>query len=302
MITSLLAPKSAVTIDMNKLRVVVATSDRSSTIATSLQSRNQLGSLTFIPNSLHLVVNNYNPIYVTAGTYSTPIQIKPSDNSTFLTNMMIKFSSAQLVFSPNPLYLYLGNSFSTVIIGAGQNLIPTSYTFNLVKQETSISAYYSTLSEYAVIVNSLPTTISFPSSFTVPLGGCSIPTVISLTNPPYSYININYQYNTTLAPPNLFWVSQSISYEQPQFNLNNTQRWVSFCSSAKFSAMSFNVNLNIGGDNAASYTFSNSYTTINIVNAVSAAVIPSFSIVASNVQKTFAAIQVTTNLPGFFYY
>ncbi len=97
MITSLLTPKSAVTIDMNKLRIIVANSDRSSTLATSLQSRNQLGSLTFIPNSLHLVVNNYNSIYVTAGTYSTPIQIKPSDNSTFLTNMMIKFSSSTLV-------------------------------------------------------------------------------------------------------------------------------------------------------------------------------------------------------------
>jgi hypothetical protein len=66
--------------------------------------------------------------------------------------------------------------------------------------------------------------------------------------------------------------------------------------------MSFNVSLNIGGDNAASYTFSTPYTTINIVNQVNAAVMPSFSLLASNVQKTFAAIQVTTNLPGFFYY
>lgn len=208
MITSLLTPKSAVTIDMNKLRMMVVNSDRSKTIATTIQSRNQLGSLTFVPNSLHLVVNNYNSIEITAGTYSTPIQIKPSDNSTFLTNMMINFYSTQLVFSPNPVYLYLGNSFSSVIIGAGQNLIPTSYTFNLVKQETSISAYYSTLSEYSVIVDSIPITISFPSSFTVPLGGCSMPSIISLTNPPYSSININYQYNTTLAPPNLFWVGQ----------------------------------------------------------------------------------------------
>lgn len=65
--------------------------------------------------------------------------------------------------------------------------------------------------------------------------------------------------------------------------------------------MSFNVNLTIGGDNAASYTFSTSYTTINIVN-ISSPVTPNFSIVASNVQKTFAAIQITTNVPGFFYY
>lgn len=128
-----------------------------------------------------------------------------------------------------------------------------------------------------------------------------MPVVISLTNPPYSFININYQYNTTVAPPNKFWVSQEISYEQPQFTLNNTQRWVSFCSSPSFSVMSFNVNLNLGGDNAASYNFSTSYTTINIVSAAIAAS-PTFSLVASNVQKTFAAIQITTNVAGFFFY
>jgi hypothetical protein len=65
--------------------------------------------------------------------------------------------------------------------------------------------------------------------------------------------------------------------------------------------MSFNVNLNLGGDNAASYNFSTSYTTINIVSAAVAAS-PTFSLVASNVQKTFAAIQITTNVVGFFFY
>ncbi len=134
MITSLLTPKSAVTVDMNQLRILVATSDRLATIATSIQSRNQLGSLTFIPNSLHLVVNNYFPITLTAGTYSSPILIKPSDNSTFLTNMMLTFSSTTLAFNPSPMYLYLGTSSSPVIIGADQNLIPTTYTFNLAKK------------------------------------------------------------------------------------------------------------------------------------------------------------------------
>ena len=42
--------------------------------------------------------------------------------------------------------MYLGNSYSSFIIGVTQNLIPTTYTFNLIKKETSISSYYSTLS------------------------------------------------------------------------------------------------------------------------------------------------------------
>lgn len=212
MLTSLLTPKSPVTIDMNSICITVASSDRLRTIATSVESRNELGSLTFLPNSLHLVVNSYNPIEITAGTYSAPIRINPSDNSTFLTNMMISFSSSDMSFNANPTYLYLGNSYSTVIIGAGQNTIPTTYTFNLMKKETSISAYYSTLSEYAVQITSVPITITFPSSFTVPKGGCSMPVAVQLTNPPHSSITIYYDYNITLAPADQFWVNQEISF------------------------------------------------------------------------------------------
>jgi hypothetical protein len=133
-ITSLLTPQATGSINMNSMKVLVSTSDRIGTIATSIQSKNQLSSLTFVPNSLHLVVNNYLPIQITAGTYSNPILISPSDNSTFLTNMMITFSSTQLTFNPNPCYMYLGNAVSSFIIGVSQNLIPTTYTFNLIKK------------------------------------------------------------------------------------------------------------------------------------------------------------------------
>lgn len=126
--------------------------------------------------------------------------------------MMITFSSADLTFNPNPTYMYLGNSDSSFILGVSQNLIPTTYTFNLIKKETSISAYYSTLSEYAVIVSSTPVSITFPPTFTVPIGGCSIPVAISIPNPPYSNININFQFDTSLYTPQNFWLNQEISY------------------------------------------------------------------------------------------
>jgi len=134
MITSLLTPQIPSTINMNSMRVLIASSDRLSTLATSIESRNQLGTLTFLPNSLHLVVNNYNMIHLTAGTYSNPISIVSSDNSTFLTNMMITFSSTQVSFNSNPTYLYLGNTGSSFTIGASQNLIPTTYSFNMIKK------------------------------------------------------------------------------------------------------------------------------------------------------------------------
>ena len=145
-ITSLLTPQTPSTIDMNSLKVIVAASDRLTTIATSIRSKNQLSSLTFVPNTLHLVVNNYLPISITAGTYSQPIKITPSDSSTFLTNMKITFSSTQFTFNPNPTYMFLGNSYSTFSIGVSQNMIPTTYSFNLAKKETSISSFYSVLS------------------------------------------------------------------------------------------------------------------------------------------------------------
>jgi len=134
MITSLVTGSSTSTINMNTMKVLVASSDRLTTYASSIQSRNQLSPLNFLPNSLHLVINNYNAIQITAGTYSNPIQISASDNNTFLTNMMITFSSTQLTINPNPVYLYLGNSGSTFLIGASQNMIPTTYSFNLVKK------------------------------------------------------------------------------------------------------------------------------------------------------------------------
>jgi hypothetical protein len=142
-ITSLLTPRTPGTINMNSLKILISSSDRTTT---TIQSKNQLLTLTYVPNALHLVVNNYNAISITSGTYSNAIQIRPSDSTTFLTNMMITFSSTQLVFNSNPTYLYLGNAFSSFVIGVSQNIIPTTYTFNLAKKETSISSFYSTLS------------------------------------------------------------------------------------------------------------------------------------------------------------
>lgn len=87
-----------------------------------------------------------------------------------------------------------------------------------------------------------------------------------------------------------------------QFDLNNTQRWVSFCSASTFGVSSFTLNLNVGGDNAASFVFSNKVVTINIVSSPALMVVPTFSLSASNVQKTFATIQVATNIPGYLFY
>lgn len=40
-----------------------------------------------------------------------------------------------------------------------------------------------------------------------------MPVAVQLTNPPFSYITIYYEYDTTVAPPSDFWANQEISYK-----------------------------------------------------------------------------------------
>ena len=58
-ISSLPTPSVPLTVDMNKLRITAATADRLGTTAASIQLHNLVSSITFIPSSLHIVINNY---------------------------------------------------------------------------------------------------------------------------------------------------------------------------------------------------------------------------------------------------
>lgn len=107
-ISSLPTPTSPTTIDMNKLKVMVGNSDLSATTASSLRLHNLVGDIEFVPSALHIVINNYQTIQVTAGTYSLPIKIQPSDFSTFVSNMKITFVSDALDFKDSPTFMYLG--------------------------------------------------------------------------------------------------------------------------------------------------------------------------------------------------
>ena len=96
-ISSLATPTTPAIINMNKLRVMVATSDRSGTTASSLELHNLVGDIEFLPSALHIVINNYQTIQVTAGTYSLPVSIKPSNAPTaFASNVKITFVSNAL--------------------------------------------------------------------------------------------------------------------------------------------------------------------------------------------------------------
>lgn len=86
------------------------------------------------------------------------------------------------------------------------------------------------------------------------------------------------------------------------FSVNNTQRWVSFCANYSQPAAVFNITLQLGGDNAASYQLSNNFILITIAAAPALNITPTQTLTVLDAQKTYARIQVTTNLPGYFYY
>lgn len=102
--------------------------------------------------------------------------------------MKISFVSNYLKFDPSPVYAYLGEEKAIFKIGADLNLIPKLYTYEIIKSETSISAVYASLSKYLVSVTNNPILITIPSAINVPIGGCSVPYLIKLTNIPYDSI------------------------------------------------------------------------------------------------------------------
>jgi hypothetical protein len=58
-ISSLPTPKSQMTIDMNKIIFFLTPADRLKTLASSLQLHNQVTTISFSNQELHLVINNY---------------------------------------------------------------------------------------------------------------------------------------------------------------------------------------------------------------------------------------------------
>lgn len=86
------------------------------------------------------------------------------------------------------------------------------------------------------------------------------------------------------------------------FDINNTKRWISFCSNYTQVAATFNISLQLGGDNSASYNLPVNSIQVIIASAASLNATPTQTITVIDAQKTYAHFRVTTNVPGFFFY
>lgn len=184
-ISALANPSQPIAVDMNAIVLWVADSTRVMTTACSTQLTNQLPIITFITGTNFLILNNMLTIYITLGTYSTPITVTAADGTLFQSNINLTLVNPALSFNPNPLYLYVDTSSSSFSIGASQYLIPTTYMFKMVKKESSVVSQYGVYNWYVVKVRNGVVRVDIPNSVKVPIGGCSLPVKLELTNAPF---------------------------------------------------------------------------------------------------------------------
>lgn len=120
---------------MSTMIVTATPSDKLSIAAASSVQGNSAPKLTFISNNLYITFNNSNPISITAGTYSPPIKITTSNGSPFLSNTNIQLQSTGFTFTPSTVFLPIGQTSASFVIGADKSLIPITYFYQAIKQE-----------------------------------------------------------------------------------------------------------------------------------------------------------------------
>ena len=203
-IPSLPTPKLPCSVQMSEIIVTITPSDKLSIYSASTVQGNSAPLLTFVKNAKYISFNNDNTIQITAGTYSAPIAITASDNHTFLSNINIKLSSTGFTFIPSNVFLPIGASQGSFVVGADSSLIPVVYFYQAIKQEEVNTNYQITLNMNIMVTNT-PAPITLPTSLNMPLGGCTNPFNIILPNPPFLDLTISYTFNNTQYSQNDFY-------------------------------------------------------------------------------------------------
>ena len=152
-------------------------------------------------------------------------------------------------------------------------------------------------------VTNNPISITLPTSVNLPLGGCSNPFIISLTNPPFNDLTITYTFNNALYSEVNLYPNPIITPSEMVFTLANYNNTVSFCSTSSLPiAASIPITFHLSGTNFNSYTFAPSNQVIlNVVNNVPNT-IPTIGLVLNSQQKTFLDVNFTNNVDGNIFY
>lgn len=106
-------------------------------------------------------------------------------------------SSVGFVFEPTEVLLKLGNTKGEFKIAADKDLHPLSYFYSATKTEEVFTNYKITTNNNIRITNT-PVQILIPTSINLPIGGCSSPIIIKLSNPPLLDMTINFNYDNSI--------------------------------------------------------------------------------------------------------
>jgi len=121
-------------------------------------------------------------------------------------------------------------------------------------------------------VTNTPIQITLPTSIDLPVGGCSRPFLVFLTNPPTVDLSVTFTYDNFVYSQNDFYPNPKLTNSFLSFNKTVNNNTVSFCSSTNITGSSFPVSFVLSGTNYASYQFIPSNTiTVNIISLTLAA-------------------------------
>jgi hypothetical protein len=279
---------------------VVQASSGGALLAASSKLTNQASSLTFVSLARSIVVNGGQPILLTYGTYSLPIEVKPSSGTQFETNMELTLSAAGLTFVPAVLEVGVGQSVVTFRVGGDVNLLLTTLSYNITKVEQSGTSLYTVPSDLLIKVVDTSVPIALPSTLTVPRGGCSVPVRLELPVLPFSGVAVNYQYNSTLYNESLFYINQVTSGFNLDFGPSTKYQLMSFCATTSMAASTLSIGLVLSGIQQQSYSLPTTSMTVSIVNQASSS--PSLGLAAGSSQRQSVPLTATTNQEGTLYY
>lgn len=101
------------------------------------------------------------------------------------------------MFDPDVVFLRLGDRKGVFRVGADSGLFPIGYFYDAVKTEEMFT-YYTITKNNNIMVTNTPVTIIIPTSINIPIGGCSTPFTIDITNPPILDVDITFSYNNIM--------------------------------------------------------------------------------------------------------
>ena len=238
-------------------------------------------------------VNDDLPIYVYSGTYTLPIAI--TMDFPCALNLTFTPTLADFVITPSEIKLEVGQLQATFTIAAPISITSLS---NIMLWSTSgevSPAYYTPLQKTQVFL--LTPTLAHVSCETpppIPIGGHSLPFLVSLSLAPVNDITVELSLSASLN-------GASLATSSLVFKAGEMGKYGVIVVAAGGLPASGTIELLVAGTDAGLYSLATASVPVTIVAASSA--LPSIStLTVLSFSKTIALISVTTNTPGTLYY